>query len=174
MEELSSNNVNTVENTELLVSEVPAVSIDPEVLPPAEIQNQVVLFDEFEPIEYEHIEYKPHDPEFMPKMLNISGNYPSIYTQTQNKTKYISEDLSNTANPVGQNQVVVFNDFNVLPATDNNGEVADSFNAIELKTIRNIVVSDNPPVNQLTNLSSQSISIPSAPTLRTAVRPPHE
>jgi hypothetical protein len=41
MEELSSNNVNTVENTK-----VPVAGIDPEVLPPVEMQNQVFLFDD--------------------------------------------------------------------------------------------------------------------------------
>lgn len=124
MEELSSNNINTVENTELLGSEIPAVSINPEILPPAEIQNQVVLFDK-DDSGNALLDYIPGQK---PKELEVvaievtPAYYPSIYepkyTQTQNEADYVADDLSNSAIPANQNQVVLFDEHELINNTE--------------------------------------------------------
>jgi hypothetical protein len=182
MEELSLNNVNTVENTELLDSEAPVVNIDPEILPPTEIQNQVVLFDgefagsptlSYIPFQQELQKIELATTKFEP--VHYASIYEPEYTQTQNEAEYIVEDLSNAASPDGQNQVVLFNDLNGLTAADNKGEVANSLKAVELKNIRNVVVSANgPTLNALAPSTPFNKTIPKSPKVNTVVRPQHE
>jgi hypothetical protein len=100
--------------------------MDPEALPPAENQNQVVLFDAELP-ESGTFNYvptqKPQEPEtvvikFEP--LHNTSIYAPEYTQIQNEVEYIADDLSNTDS---QNQVVLFDEHEIVNDAEMNVSV---------------------------------------------------